>query len=354
MMRLAHSGRQYVAIARHLARGIDVATWGMCGALVVVLTGGLLVSSHLHLAIAEKYAEELGAGGNVLVIRAENSGISRTDCSALNARSDVLNAGSVRHAEVDRISSAPGVGLAVAEVDLAYLRVVAPQLRGDLYEAGVVLGSSAAFEVGAGPGVPVAWLSGRPETQVLATPDLSTRAPEMDRTAFMVVASEGAADECWIEAVPGLRAELEAQAATLIDPTVSPTIRSVRPSPPEDTIDSTLLSLWQWLPLVAALGCAGVGLAEWVHGRSRMALLRVCGMSPAEIALVRSVISTVLFLLVSTVAVTTAGVVSWLNGSMLAAQSFSVVLVGGAAYLMTTVLTSFARQRNTLTALKDR
>ncbi len=358
--RRALSARQLLTIWLVLARRPSLNTRIGVGALVLAVVTMLTLIDVLDLAIRNQYEAELRAGGNILVLSSDQAQISREECTRLRERDDVLASGSLAYGTVDHPVSAPGLGIVVAEVDPGVLGIVDPTFGGDApagRDAGpgprLVLAVAAARDLGAEPGSYLSWRRGG-DSRVTATVDAASRAPQMERWAFAVVAPLGEAHECWIEAEEGQRSSLEETVRASIPTSSGASIRALRPTAPEDSIDPMVMRGWSAAPWAGGVVVGAIVAGLWLSDRSALALLQLGGLRRTEAALLRAVHTSATLgfgMVVSIGAWLAVGHARHLGTTQAALKGTVICLAVG---LVVGVPLALARPRNAVLLLRDR
>lgn len=184
----------------------NVASAGIRTASIIVITASVFGAvAFLELRTAADLlgfvkALERSGGYVAIVIPAEGSTVEAATCEALNQRSFVVSAGSLRSTELVSFTSAPGVLFQRARVSGGILGVWAPDTYVPPGDGGpsLVVGAALAEELGLRAG---SYL--RPEgdapARVLAVIDTEQRNPQSSRWAIDVAPPVGAVEACWVE-----------------------------------------------------------------------------------------------------------------------------------------------------------
>jgi hypothetical protein len=150
-----------------------------------------------------RYAEGIESGNGVVVATRELGGLLDADtCLALERDSTILRSGTLSRARLVTLQSAPGLSLQVAAYGGNYLQVVDPSFRGSFGD--IAMGAAGAKELGLSR-EGLADISGVGLVTISAIVDGNSRVPAQGRWIYEPDYSADGAEECWIEASPGVR-----------------------------------------------------------------------------------------------------------------------------------------------------
>lgn len=343
--------RVTVDTAALLVRGSTLGARAAYSLLALVVGAGLFTANLLHQDIVTQYDAALSRGGNVLVISDDNDAIAAQSCENLVARGDVRASGWVREPTVVHTTSAPGVGLMLAQVSPGVVQVLTGTTV-DITAPGAVLAREASTSVGATTGSSLSWENAT-EVSVADVVAIEARAPTMARWILAPTTTTGGVYECWVEAEEGHRGNLEQTIRASSAATPDAVIRTLTDNPPEKSIDGTALRAYALAPAVLTLTSMLLLVLARLFERRSLAVLSACGAHRAHLAQIAAVAMTA-----STAAAVIVGLV--LGAGVCAVQGVSPVAPGlrivaldfGALFAATAVLAG-ARPANFLTTLRD-
>ena len=281
----------------------NVASAGVRTASIIVITASVFGAvAFLELRTANDllgFVKEFERSGGyvVIVVPAEGSTVEASKCEALNGRSFVVSAGSLRSTELVSFASAPGVLFQRATVSSSILGVWAPDTYvppGDGAPA-LVVGSALAEELGVRAG---SYLQpeGDAPARIIAVIDTEQRNPQSSRWALDVAPPVGAVEACWVEMKrDAYDAGLAALPAMFADGEEAPIIRPFRRQD-EFTRDpaAEFRARPQRLGWLAASGLviATLWLTTWFR-RSELGLYLALGTDRSTLAMMLAVEATV-------------------------------------------------------------
>jgi len=334
-----------------LVRGSSLGARAAYTLLALVVGAGVFTTNLLHQDIVAQYDTALASGGNVLVISDDNDAIAATSCENLAARDDVRAAGWVRQPTVVHTTSAPGVGLMLAQVSPGAVQVLSSSTP-NVTAPGVILARDASTSIGATTGSSLSW-EGTAGVSVAGVVDIAERAPTMTRWVLAPTTTTGGVYECWVEAEEGHRGNLETTIRASSAATPNAVIRALTDNPPEESIDGTALRAYALAPAALALTSLLLLTLARLFERRSLAILSACGTQRAHLIQITTVAMTVsaaaavtLGLLLGVGACVVQGVSPVAPGLRVAALDIGVLFA--AAVVLATV-----RPANFLTTLRD-
>ncbi|MCL2092163.1 MAG: hypothetical protein FWH11_13350 [Micrococcales bacterium] len=334
-----------------LVRGSTLGARTAYTLLALVVGAGILTTNLLHQDIVAQYDAALAAGGNVLVISDADDAIVAESCENLAARDDVRAAGWVRQPTVVHTTSAPGVGLMLAQVSPGAVQVLSGTAL-DVTAPGAILAREASTSIGATAGSLLSW-ENTTEVTVADIVDLQGRAPTMTRWILVPTTATGGVNECWVEAEEGHRGNLEDTIRASSAVTANSAIRALTDNPPEKSVDGTALRAHALAPVVLTLTSVLLLVLARLFERRSLAILSACGTQHAHLVQITAVVMTT-----SAAAATIVGLV--LGVGVCAVQDVSLVAPGlrlvaldfGVLFAAAVALAA-VRPANFLTTLRD-
>lgn len=329
-------------------------TWAIEGAVVLIALAAALAQGWVTSQTRTQYEEALRGGGNVVIVSSETGSIRAQECDQLaTARSDVAWSGSVKNAGTVYSADTPGNAVQAGEVTGDFLAIASGDRATNFQGVGVVLGGLAAESLGASPGSLLEWSDVGP-LEVLGVVEFDQRGAGFGIWRLAAAASVGCANECWVEAEPGMRDSVADTILSSLPSSPDASVGVLHNETPEEAVESSLRTAHRVLPWLAAAAATVMAALLIFVERQAISLFRLLGMRTVDLVLLGWLRAlTVVF--VSSVASAAAFVaikclgVPWVDRTGLLGLVPLIV-----AILMTMPLAMATPRRNLLVDLRDR
>ncbi|MDR2566800.1 MAG: hypothetical protein LBC97_12270 [Bifidobacteriaceae bacterium] len=259
--------------------------------LVGLMAGAAVVTAPaLEVSRIAAYNDELvAAGANLFVVqRDDRQGLDAGRCDSLRSLPGVIGAGGVASVRRAVSSVDSGVSFDLAKASPGYAALVWPALRGQPDTGMAVVGARVASRLGIADSGTLPYVVARvnERVEVMAAPG-QPRSSEQGNLVVVPVAPAGQLQECWVEAAPGARENVELlllgwfdeAARTLVTPGV---LGEPLDSSPAGQLAARLSG---WVPLAAAAVLALFQAALWLGRRTDMGLYGLLGLRGGRLAL---------------------------------------------------------------------
>ncbi|MDT0164186.1 hypothetical protein Q9R32_01280 [Actinotalea sp. AC32] len=326
----------------------------MEGAVVLIAVAVVLGQGWMAGQIRAQYDEAVRVGGNVVVVSSDGGMVDRTECDRLAIeRGDVAMSGSVRAIDTVYSADTPANAVQAGVTSGDFLAVASGARTTTPRGTGVILGELAAWSVGAAPGSKVEWTDAGP-LDVLAVVSFADRAEVFGIWRLAATAERSGADECWVEAEPGMRASVAGTVLSSLPSSPEASVGVLRDETPEDAVDESLRTGYRVLPWVGAAAAAILLALLGFVERQAVSLLRLLGMRQVDLVLfgwlrALSIVSaSCLMAAAAWVAATLSGLSIVDRAGLLSMVPLLVVTLVGTPLVMA------APRRNVLVDLRDR
>ncbi|MDR0626005.1 MAG: hypothetical protein LBG11_01885 [Bifidobacteriaceae bacterium] len=264
-------------------------------AAVGILLGALaVVAPTVDVGRITAYNDELvRAGSNLFAVhRNDGQSLDAARCDSLRALPGVVSAGGVAGARRVVSTVDAGVSFDLIEASPGYAATMWPTLQGRPDDGSARVGTRVASRLGISDSgwVPYLAVGAADRVEVVAA-SAEARLAELSNAIVVPVAPVGALTQCWVEAEPGAREQVEELLVGWFDEPVPTFVASfmageqLASSPADQLADR----LSRWAPLAVVLVVTIFQVALWLARRAEVGLYGLMGLRGARLATMVSV-----------------------------------------------------------------
>jgi hypothetical protein len=258
--------------------------------VVGVAMGALIVAAAcFEVGRIVAYDEELRlAGANLFVVqRADGQGVDAARCDSLRSRRGVVTAGGVASAERVVSSVDTGVSFDLLRASPGYAAVTWPELQQGVDSGAVFAGSRVTEALGIADRGGLAYAGhGTPGYTEVSVAVGEARWPEAINHVVVPVAPVGRLSQCYVEADPGARGDVESLLVGWFDEPARLLVNAAMPEAPLGMSPNGQLAsrFTRWAPLAAAVFILVVQSVLWIARRTDVGLYGLLGLRGARLA----------------------------------------------------------------------